>query len=145
MDIKETTASRPIRNSKCAPGICDPQRIQGLKAPAPKGEHMLVNLKGPGVFLASQVTKQGGSAGLTFVSLDIDGRNVTNLSYAAAENWGLIQQNPYGIVVLRSNDIKTLTIGFPYPLRFKSELKLTAIVNEDGVVQILANVIHGKE
>jgi len=90
------------------------------------------------------VTKQGGGSGLTFVILDIDGRNVTNLSYAAAENSGLTQQNPYGLVLLKSSALKTFTIGFPSPLRFQKELKLSVTVNEDGVAQILANVIHGK-
>ncbi|HEX8903753.1 MAG TPA: hypothetical protein VF771_02785 [Longimicrobiaceae bacterium] len=93
--------------------------------------------------MAAEVTKQGGGTGLTFVSLDIDGRNVTNLSYAAAENSGLTQQNPYGLVLLKSSALKNLTIGFPSPLRYERELKLSVTINEDGVVQILANVIHG--
>jgi hypothetical protein len=128
----------------CLTGVCDPQRTQGLKAPAPKGDHVLVTLKGPGLFLGAEVTKQGGASGLTFVILDIDGRNLTNLSYAAAENSGLTQQNPYGLVLLKSAALKNLTIGFPSPLRFQKELKLSVTVNEDGVVQILGNVIHGK-
>lgn len=142
---KVTPPIRPIPENRCSTGICEPERVQGLKAPAPKGEYTLVTLKGPGLFLGAQVTKQGGSAGMTFVNLDIDGRNVTSISYAAAENWGLTQQNPYGLVLLKSNGIKTLTIGFQAPLRFKSELKLAVNVNEDGVVQILANVIRGKD
>jgi hypothetical protein len=105
---------------------------------------MLVNLKGPGLFLGAEVTKQGGATGLTFVILDIDGRNVTNISYAAAENSGLTQQNPYGLVLLKSAALKNLTIGFPSPLRFQRELKLYVTVNEDGVAQILGNVIHGR-
>lgn len=128
----------------CVNGVCDPQRTQGLKAPAPKGDHVLVDLKGPGVFLGAQVSKQGGGTDPTFVILDIDGRNVTNISYAAANNLGLTQQNPYGLVVLKSAAIKNLTIGFPSPLRFKKRLKLSVTVNETGVVQILANVIYGK-
>jgi hypothetical protein len=55
MEVEKTTVSQSRRNSKCAPGVCDPERTQGLKAPAPKGEHMLVNLKGSGVFLAAQI------------------------------------------------------------------------------------------
>jgi len=129
--------------TNCLTGICAPERTQGLKAPAPKGTHTLVQLRGPGVFVAAEVTKQGGGTGLTFVSLDIDGRNVTNLSYAAAENSGLTQQNPYGLVLLKSSALKNLTIGFPSPLRYERELKLSVTINEDGVVQILANVIHG--
>jgi len=75
----------------CARGVCDPERTQGLRAPAPNGTHDLVTLRGPGVFVGAEVTKQGGTNDLTFVVLDIDGRNVTNLSYAAANNSGLTQ------------------------------------------------------
>jgi hypothetical protein len=103
---------------------------------------VLIDLKGPGVFLAAQVTKQGGGSGLTFVDLDIDGDNVTNISFAAARNVGFTEQNPYGLVLL-GRDPQTLTIGFPVPLRFDKSLRLSVVVNEAGVVQILANVIHG--
>ena len=130
------------KNTCCATGVCQPERTQGLKAPAPASTHQLVRIAGPGVFLGAAITKQGGASGLTVVILDLDGRNVTNLSYAAAENAGLTQQNPYGLVLLKSNSLKTLTVGFPAPLRFESDLKLSVTVNEPGVVQILANVIH---
>ena len=63
----------------------------GLKVPVPTGTHVLVTLRGPGVFLGLEVNKQGGTNDITFVILDIDGRNVTNLSYAAAANLGLTQ------------------------------------------------------
>jgi hypothetical protein len=130
--------------TNCAAGVCEPERTQGIIAPAGAGTHLLVQLKGPGVFLGSECVKQGGTTNLTFVVLDIDGRNVTNVSYAAAENGGLTQQNPYGLVVLRTTSLTNLTVGFPTPLRYERELKLSVVVNEPGVVQILANVIHGK-
>jgi len=95
------------------------------------------------VFVAAEVNKQGGDSGLTFVILDVDGRNVVNLSYAAAQNLALTQQNPFGVVLLSSGQIKTFTIGWPSPLRYERELKLSVTVNETGVAQILANVIHG--
>jgi hypothetical protein len=136
-------ASTVLRNRDCAAGVCNPQRKQGLKAPAAKGEHELVNIRGPGVFVAAQISKQGGSTGLTFASLEIDGKNVTSLSFAAAENWGLTQSNPYGIVLLRGAQISTLTVGFPTPLRFERVLRLTVKVQEAGVVQIIGNVIQG--
>lgn len=123
--------------------ISDPERTQGLAASATKGDHVLVELKEPGVFIGAEITKQGGATDLTFVSLDIDGRNVINLSYAAAKNSGLTQQNPYGVVLLQSAALKTFTIGFPSPLRYKNSLRLSVKVNEDGIAQILANVIHG--
>jgi hypothetical protein len=105
---------------------------------------MLVSLEGPGVFLGAEVTKQGGPTGLTFVILDIDGRNVTNYSFAAAKNAGLTQQNPYGLVYLDSGVLETVTVGFASPLSFRSSLQLKVTVKEPDVVQILANVIHGK-
>jgi len=40
-------------------------------------------------------------------------------------------------------DPKTLTIGFPTMLRYRSSLTLSVTVREAGVVQILGNVIHG--
>jgi hypothetical protein len=132
------------KSRTCALGVCDPERTQGLRAPAPKGDHKLVSLKGPGLFLAAEVVKQGGTNDLTFVILDIDGRNVTNLSYAAARNSGLTRQNPYGIVYLHADQLETMAIGYPSPLLFERDLNLSVKVNEDGVVQILANVIHGK-
>ena len=129
--------------AECLSGICNPQRTQGLRAPAPKADHTLVRLEGPGVFVAAHVSKQGGDSDLTFVILDVDGRNVENISYAAARNLGFTQANPYGLVLLQTRPIDNLTIGFPSPLRFERELVLRVTVNEDGVVQILGNVIHG--
>lgn len=125
--------------------VVNPERTQGLKAPAPKGTYELVTLKGPGKFLSAEISKQGGANDLTFIILDIDGKNVVNLSVAAAKNWGLTQYNTYGLVLVESKrKIKTLTIGFPYPLQFNTKLTLKADVQESGIAQILANVIHGK-
>jgi len=136
-------AARPTTTG-CLGGVCDPERTQGLITSPANGDHGLVTLRGPGVFLGAEVVKQGGNNDITFVILDIDGRNVTNISYAAAKNGGLVAQNPFGLVLLSSSALKNLTIGFPSPLRYRRELKLAVTVNETGVVQILANVIHGR-
>jgi hypothetical protein len=144
MSAAKTKTKPGVNGSGCAPGVCDPQRTQGLVSSVAQGDHPLVTLRGPGVFLGAEVTKQGGTNDITFVVLDIDGRNVTNLSYAAAANSGLTQQNPYGLVLLATPALKNLTIGFPTPLRYKRELRLSVTVNEANVVQILTNVIHGK-
>src|SRR4029450_10211666 len=133
----------PSEARTCAAGVCDPRRTQRLRAPAPQGTHVLIDLEGPGVFLGAAISKQGGTNDLTFVILDIDGRNVTNLSYAAAANAGLTQHNPYALVLLHSHALQTVTIGFPTPLRYERKLVLRVTVNEPNVVQILGNVIHG--
>ena len=137
------SAPRQEMHTGCTGGVCDPQRTQGLKAPAANGNHDLINLQGPGVFLGASVAKQGGATDLTFVILDIDGRNVVNFSYAAANNQGLTQQNPYGMVLVHGAAVKTMTLGFPTPLTYKRSLRLRVTVNEPGVVQILANIVHG--
>jgi hypothetical protein len=125
--------------------VQDPERTQGLKAPAPMGKYDLVVLKGGGKFISAAVTKQGGSNDLTFINLDIDGRNVVSISVAALKNTGYASANTYGLVLLQpAGAIKTVTIGFPTPLIFKSDLKLSVEVKESGVTQVLANVIHGK-
>jgi hypothetical protein len=124
--------------------VCEPQRTQGLIGGS-RGEAQLIRIEGPGVFVSAAVGKQGGAVGATFVNLDLDGRNVVSTSYGAARNYGLTQQNPYGVAFLDGGEVTTLAIGFMSPLVFQSELVLTVFVEEDDVVQILANVIHGKD
>jgi hypothetical protein len=123
--------------------LANPERTQGLISSPVEGGYKLVSLSGPGDFLAAEVVKQGGSNDLTFGSLDIDGRNVVNVSFAALLNWGLTTSNPYGLVLVETGDPKTLTIGFPTPLHYRSNLVLSVTVREAGVVQILGNVVHG--
>ena len=140
MAKKRSTKSAPatrsvISTSRCSGGVCKPERTQGLKAPAPNGAHNLVSL-------AAEVSKQGGTNDLTFVSLDIDGRNVTSISFAALANQGLTQHNPFGLAVFHSA-LKTVTVGFPAPLLYSESLKLSVTVNEPNVAQIVGNVIHG--
>lgn len=126
----------------CAVGVCNPRRTQGLKAPAPKVTHTLVSLQGPGLFLSANVSKQGGPTGLTFVILEIDNRNVVNLSFAAARNLGLTTANPFGIQLLTGSGVESFAIGWPFPLTYKKSLKLSVTVNELQVAQIVGNVVH---
>ena len=79
---------------------------------------------------------RGGLIGLSSVASHA-------LSFSAAANQGLTQQNPYGLVLLHSAALKTFTVGFPAPLLYKKSLRLSVTVNEPNVVQIVANVIHG--
>jgi hypothetical protein len=123
--------------------VVNPVRNQGLITNvAVNSTKELVKVKGPGLFLSAEITKQGGNSDITFVILDIDGQNVVNISIAALFNQGLTAANSYGISVFRSGaSLETVTIGFPYPLTFNKLLSLKVTVNEPGVVQILANVI----
>lgn len=126
-----------------AQAVVNPEESQGLLSPPGTGTHDLVVLKGPGKFVSAFVTKQGGSSDLTFVSLEIDGKTIVNGSIAAFRNRALTQSNPYGLVLLQST-LKTVTIGFPFPLAYQSDLRLSVHVAESGVVQILGSVLHGE-
>ncbi len=127
-------------------GILSPQRTQGsVVNPAFVSIHNLVILTGPGKFICAEITKQGGSDDLTYISLDIDDVCVVSISIAELKNSGLTVNNPYGLFLLQSGGgLKTLTIGFNSPLIYQKELRLRANVEEKGINQIMANVIHGK-
>ncbi|MGA9994327.1 MAG: hypothetical protein WBP93_02880 [Pyrinomonadaceae bacterium] len=107
----------------------------------PAGDWLLVNLKGPGIFLGAQVA-QFGPKPSTVVNLAIDGRNVVSISYADATDSGFTQQNPYGIVLLGGKK-SNLTIGFPSPLRFEKSLTLSVEVKTTAGGNIQASVVHG--
>jgi hypothetical protein len=134
-----------VAGTAFADTVIAPERSQGLVAPGTQATHNLVTLQGPGKFVAAEISKQGGTNDLTFVSLDIDGKKVVNSSIAALNNWALTQHNPYGIVLLKSSyGIETVTIGYPSTLTFNKSLSLSVTVKEPNVVQIISNVIHGK-
>ncbi len=129
-----------------ADSIALPKETQGLKAPAPVGEHTLVTLTGPGKFVAAEIIKQGGNGSdMTFVGLEIDGHSVVNASIAALNNWGLSQHNTYGTQLLKpSAGMRTVTIGYPMPLIYTKSLRLWVKVSEAGVTQVIGRVIHGQ-
>ncbi len=124
-----------------------PQQSNGLAVSPVAGTYDLVDLDGPGVFVSAFMSKQGGATDITFVSLIIDGQTVVNRSIAALKNFGLTQNNPYGVSVSTSAaEIDVVTIGFSEPLKFREYLLLQAIVGDTdtGVLQILGTVIHGR-
>ncbi len=129
----------------CCPLVENAEHREGLVASPDLGsEHTLVSIVGPGKFVSARMTKQGGASGLTFVSLEIDGKIVENRSFAALKNFGLTQHNPYGVAIFTSAvGVDVATFGFPTPLVFKDSLVLRATVNEAGVAQIIGTVLAG--
>lgn len=116
---------------------------QGLKTNV-TGTVNLVKLSGAGVFVSAMLTKQGGSSDMTFIELKIDGNVVFNSSIAGLRNVYLVPGNNYGIAVCsQTTGNDTVTMGFPFPIKFSNSLEVNATVSEEGVVQILVGVIHG--
>lgn len=149
-DIKDTLAdiAEKLQDKEC----CDCATIKGandaeglITSPVEGSTHDLVTIAGPGTFVAARMTKQGGASGLTAVSLEIDGNVIVQRNIAALKNWGLTQNNPFGVVVNTSAiGIDTVTIGFQQPITFENSLVLRTIVGEPGVVQMIGTVIYGK-
>jgi hypothetical protein len=138
--------SGPIANpgtACCSGGVCDPRRIQTVKAPAPVGSHTLVDLKGPGVFVAGQVSKLGGTGGLTFVRLVIDGQSLLNMTFAFADSNAFTGQNPSGITLTTSGARQNFMFGWPVPLVFRRSLTISASVNEKNVAQLVGSAVVG--
>lgn len=132
-------------NTSCIGGVCTPKTTQGSLAKVAKGSKTrVIRLEGPGVFLAAKIVKQGGSSGLTFVTLKIDGNTIASWSYAAIENWGLSAHNNFGVALLPGRfGLETLVLGYQTPLLYKKYLEISIQVKENGVQQILTNVTHG--
>jgi hypothetical protein len=118
--------------------------VDGLAENPSLTEIQLTNIDGPGKFLSARVTKQGGTSGITFVELRVDGQLVTDWSFAALKDWGLTANNPFGVTVSSpSQDTDSVLIGFQEPLVFQSSLQLSVQVNETGIQQITSTVIYG--
>jgi hypothetical protein len=124
--------------------VYNPQEAESLLSSPATGAHDLVVLKGPGKFVSAHLTKAGGTNDITFVILEIDGKTVMNGSIAGLRNRALTQSNPSGVVLLQSTTLKTVTIGFPFPLAYQSELRLSVDIAESGVLQIIGTVLHGE-
>ncbi len=120
------------------------KRVQGLIAnPAVKTSKDLIVKKGKGVFVALQVTKQGGSNNLTEVDLYIDGQNVVAMTYVASHNVGLNRENNSG-TILCEGVINTISVQYNEPLFFEKELRVSINTNSDaGMVQIVASAVIG--
>jgi hypothetical protein len=129
----------------CAQGVCNPRLITGsVKQPNQGDTITLITLPGPGVFVSAQVAKQGGTNGVSFVNLELDGSKVVDISYDAAKNFGLTQYNHFGFAVLNTAaGVDNFTIGFSTPLRFEKGLVLSVKVNETDVVKITSGLVHG--
>ena len=66
------------------------------------------------------------------------------ISCDAAGHAGLTEHDPYGVHYLTcAADLENLTFGWPTSLVFMRSLKVSVVVRQDGVVQILANVVVG--
>jgi hypothetical protein len=124
--------------------ILKPRRVQGLAVGPGTGKTInLIKTTGPGVFVAAHVTKQGGSNNITQVALFIDGVNVVAITFAAADNIGLDEQNNSGIKLVNGL-VKCISIQYNEPLYFKRECRIEIKTGTDsGIAQVVANAVIG--
>jgi hypothetical protein len=124
--------------------ILRPRRIQGLAVGPGTGKTIdLITAPGPGVFVAAHVTKQGGTNNITQVALYIDGSNVVAITFAAADNIGLDEQNNSGIKLVNGL-VNCISIQYNEPLFFKKECRIEIKTGSDiGIHQVVANAVIG--
>jgi len=124
--------------------ISGAKQAEGLITSVLSGSsHDLVSITGSGTFIAARMTKQGGTNDITTVELIIDGQTIVGRTYAALDNWGMTQNNPFGVVLLKGNGVDAVTIGFQQPIKFENSLILRTNVGESGIVQMIGTVIYG--
>jgi len=126
------------------------QYFQGVTEVTPGADYTVVGIDGPGQFISAYVTKQGGATDITSIELYLDGVRAASVSYAGFKNFNLTQGNPSGLMVAPGasvDAIDTAVIGFPYPLAFKTEMKIMIRVgsSDTGIAQFLVNVIAATE
>jgi hypothetical protein len=124
--------------------IIKPRREQGLQlSPTINKKYNLIKEAGPGVFVTGHVTKQGGVNDLTQVALFIDGVNVTAITFIAADNIGLDEQNNSGMKLVKGF-VDCLSIQFNEPLYFKESCVIEVSIGSDaGIAQIVAIAVIG--
>jgi hypothetical protein len=124
--------------------IVGARRVQGLKVnPTTNKKFDLVTVKGPGVFVAGHVTKQGGSNDLSQVALFIDGVNVIAITFAGADTIGMDALNNSGIQLVKG-PVDCMSFSFNEPLFFEKECRVELSTGTDaGIVQALANIVVG--
>ena len=121
------------------------QQAEGLIVDPLNGSvHDLVSITGSGTFVAARMTKQGGTNDITTVQLIIDGKTIVGRTYAALNNWGMTQNNPFGVVLLHGNGVDAVTIGFPQPITYNNSLILRTTIGEYGIVQMIGTVVYGQ-
>jgi hypothetical protein len=143
----------PVTNIGPAPSLAVAnvrQHFQGIYDIMPGETYTVGGIEGPGQFISAYVTKQGGASDITTVELFLDGVRAASVSFAGFKNFNLTQSNPSGLMVApgaTAADIDTAVIGFPYPLAFKTDLRIVISVggSDTGIAQILTNVIAATE
>jgi hypothetical protein len=106
------------------------------------GDNNVVVVRGPGCFISASLARQGEDpTGVTFVSLEIDGRFVVDTSIEGLINEGATSINTFGVMVQRGDARDSVSIGFPEPLFFRDSLVLGVFVRGPGIVQVIGLVI----
>jgi len=133
---------RPTRLFRPAPEVSATRGGSRAQSPCSQGGTRAHRHRGPGVFLAGEVVKQGG--GPAVVRQPGHRRPERREHVYDAAELGTHRTQPVRRPLLGSAaGLENLTFGWPTPLVFVRSLKVSVVVRQDGVVQILANVVVG--
>jgi hypothetical protein len=100
----------------------------------PAGETASFHLLGAGWLRSAVITKVGGSDDATFVTLEVDGKDVFSTSFANLKNPMMQLNTPYIIAnVKTTGNIERMTIWYSPEVKFRGMLLVRVDVREDGV------------
>jgi len=136
-------------------GLIEGVQLGALTDERRRGIHLLADIDPPtidppriagGAFISAYISKLRGNNDNTIVVLMIDRRRVVEMSFKKAKDIGLKTPNPFGVMFLKSSEnIKTLAMGFPTPLFFRTKLQIYAKVVESNVTKIETTVVFGTD
>jgi hypothetical protein len=98
------------------------------------GKEATMHVLGAGWIHAVEIVKRGGSSDNTYVTLELDGKEMLTASFAQLKNPWMQLATPYIVAnVTTVGDTSTMTIWYMSELKFKAIVALRIDVEEDGV------------
>ncbi len=111
----------------------------------PSGQTATFHLLGAGWLRSLVVTKLGGSDDKTYVTLEVDGKDVFSTSFANLKNPMMQINTPYLVAnVKTTGGIDQMTIWYSPEVKFRGMLLVRVGVEEDGVESVRMRMTMNK-
>jgi hypothetical protein len=119
--------------------------IEREVGPTAAGKEAAIQVLGAGWFHAAEVVKRGGSTDNTYVTLELDGKQMVSASFANLKNQWNQLATPYIVMkVQTAGDTDTMTIWYAPELKFRGIAALRIEVQEDGVNALRMRTVMNK-
>lgn len=112
--------------------------------PTANSTYTIATVEGPGAFISTLITKVGGADDTSTILVYVDGTVAVRAVYSELRDWGITVHNPFGVQLLSANTaVKSVAIGFPFPICFDSELRIDLMVGsgDTGISAVSSQTI----